>query len=131
MQYLFHLLKKYPSSTFCITLIWILSFVPFFPETPLDDVDFIDKWVHIVMYGGTFLVVWIEYIRKHKSPDYEKLFFWAWLIPVTMSGIIELLQEYCTGGTRSGEWLDLAANSAGITLAAVIGLLLICFLPRK
>jgi hypothetical protein len=52
-------------------------------------------------------------------------------MPVAMSGIIELLQEYCTGGARSGEWLDLAANSAGITLAAVIGLLLICFLPRK
>ena len=92
MHFLFHLLKKYPFSTFCIALIWILSFVPFFPETPLD--------------------------------DYEKLFFWAWLMPVAMSGIIELLQEYCTGGTRSGEWLDLAANSTGITLAAVIGLLI-------
>ena len=113
MHFLFHLLKKYPFSTFCIALIWILSFVPFFPETPLDNVEFIDKWIHVIMYGGTFTILWIEYI-----------FFWAWLMPVAMSGIIELLQEYCTGGTRSGEWLDLAANSTGITLAAVIGLLI-------
>lgn len=131
MHYLLHFLRKYPFSCFCISLIWILSFVPFFPETPLDNVEFIDKWVHVIMYGGTFIVLWIEYIRRHQTPDYEKLFFWAWLMPIAMSGIIELLQEYCTGGTRSGEWLDLAANSAGITLAAVIGLVLVYFLAKK
>ena len=131
MHFLLQYLRKYPFSAFCIALIWILSFVPFFPETPLDNVAFVDKWAHITMYGGTFTVLWIEYIWKHRSPDYEKLFFWAWLIPVAMSGIIEVLQENCTGGTRNGEWLDLAANTTGITLAAVIGLLLICFQARK
>ena len=130
MHYLFHLLRKYPFSSFCIAVIWILSLVPFFPKTPLDNVEFVDKWIHILMYAGTFTVLWIEYIRKHQSPDYEKLFFWAWLMPVAMSGIIELLQEYCTGAAISGEWLDLAANSTGITLAAVIGLL-IYFLARR
>ena len=100
MSFLFHLFKKYPFSDVCILLIWILSLVPFFPETPLDNVEFIDKWVHIVMYGGTFLVLWIEYTVKHLSPDYEKLFFWGWLMPIIMGGVIELLQEYCTGGHR-------------------------------
>ena len=130
MQLLYKNIQKYPISSCLIALIWVLSLVPVFPETPLDDVAFIDKWVHIIMYGGTFTVLWIEYIRKHQSPDYEKLFFWAWLMPVAMSGIIELLQEYFTGGARSGEWLDLAANSTGITLAAVIGLL-VYFLARR
>ena len=83
--------------------------------------DFIDKWVHIVMYGGTFTVVWLEYFFKHQKPDYEKLFFWGWLAPILMSGVLELLQEYCTFGHRSGDWLDLAANSTGVTLAAIIG----------
>ena len=133
MNFLLHFIRKYPFSCICITLIWVLSFVPFFPETPLDDVEFIDKWIHIIMYGGTFTVLWIEYTRSHLKPDYEKLFFWAWLSPIIMSGIIELLQEYCTGGRRIGEWLDLAANSTGITLAAVIGLLIIylCTKNRK
>lgn len=122
-----HFIKKYPFSCVCIALIWILSLLPFFPETPLDNVEFIDKWVHVVMYGGTFTVLWIEYIRKHDFADYEKLFFWAWLLPIAMSGVLELLQEYCTGGHRNGDWLDFAANAMGVTLAAVIGLLMLCF----
>ena len=114
-------IKKYPFSIVCIALIWILSLMPFFPETPLDDVKFIDKWVHILMYGGTFTVLWIEYYYKHRTYDWEKLFFWAWLAPILMSGLLELLQEYCTFGHRNGDWLDFAANATGVTVAAVIG----------
>ncbi len=120
-------IKKYPVTVICIVIIWILSLVPIFPETPLDNVEFIDKWVHIVMYGGTFTILWIEYARRHQLYDYEKLFFWAWVAPILMSGCLELLQEYCTNGHRSGDWLDLAANSTGVTLAAIIGLLILHF----
>jgi hypothetical protein len=83
------------------------------------------------MYGGTFTVLWIEYARKHNAPDYKKLFVWAWLAPIVMSGILELLQEYCTGGHRNGDWLDFAANATGVTLAAIIGLLILRFRPRS
>lgn len=131
MDYLLHFIKKYPFSVCCIVLIWILSLIPFFPETPLDHVDFIDKWVHIAMYGITFLILWIEYRHQHISPDYEKLFFWAWLAPILMSGLIELIQEYCTGGHRRGDWLDLAANATGVTLAAFIGLIILKVFPKK
>ena len=127
MNYLRHFLIKYPFSCVCVALIWILSLTPIFPHTPLDNVHFIDKWVHILMYGGTFTVLWIEYIRQHETADYEKLFFWAWLAPIAMSGVLELLQEYCTGGHRNGDWLDFAANTTGVTLAAIIGLLILCF----
>ena len=131
MHFLRHFIRKYPISVICIVLIWILSLLPFFPETPLDDVRFIDKWVHVVMYGGTFTVLWIEYARKHNALDYKKLFVWAWLAPIVMSGILELLQEYCTGGHRNGDWLDFAANATGVTLAAMIGLLILRFRPRS
>ena len=131
MSFLFHLAKRYPFSDVFILAIWILSLVPFFPETPLDNVRFIDKWVHFVMYGGTFTILWIEYTVKHNKPDYEKLFFWAWLMPIIMSGIIELLQEYCTGGHRSGDWLDFAANATGVTIAALIGLLILRLSPKR
>lgn len=120
MQKLIQFVRKYPLSVLCITLIWILSFAPFFPETPFDDVMFIDKWTHLLMYGGTCTVIWIEYLRKHTLIDKGRLFCWAWLAPILMSGIIELLQEYCTT-TRSGEWLDFVANSTGVTLAALLG----------
>ena len=131
MSFPLQIIKKYPFALCGITMIWVLSLMPRFPETPLDDVEFIDKWVHILMYGITFTVLWIEYAWKHRTPDYEKLFFWAWLAPILMSGTIELLQEYCTGGQRSGEWLDLAANTTGITLAAVLGLLILRLSPKR
>ena len=122
MQKIIQFITKYPRSVACIALIWILSFVPFFPETPLDDVQFIDKWTHLVMYGGTCSVIWIEYLRRHSTLDKGKLFRWAWLAPIIMSGIIELLQEHCTNHTRSGEWLDFLANSTGVTMAVIVGL---------
>ena len=131
MRFLFQIVKKYPFSVICITLIWILSLVPVFPETPFDDVKFIDKWVHIIMYSGTFTVLWIEYNLKHKRPDYKKLFLWAFVAPILMSGVLELLQEYCTGGHRGGDWLDFAANTTGVTIAAVIGLLILRFSPKR
>lgn len=110
-------------------IIWYLSFfTP--PKTDLDDVSFIDKWVHIIMYGGTCGVLWLEYIRKHSSPDFVRLFFMAWLAPILMSGAIELLQEYCTNGRRSGDWFDLAANATGITLAAIAGIILLKYSSR-
>ena len=114
--------RKYPLSLLCILTIWFLSFFnP--PETELEEVPFIDKWVHILMYGGTCTILWIEYLRSHTTLHQSKLFYWAWLAPIVMSGIIELLQEYCTEH-RSGDWLDLAANSIGITLAVGLGLLI-------
>ena len=115
--------RKYPLSICCIVLIWILSFLPFPEMQSLEDVPLADKWTHIVMYGGTCCVIWTEYVRSHLSMDGEKLFFYAWLLPILMSGAIELLQEYCTT-YRGGEWFDLAANSTGVTLAVVYGLLL-------
>lgn len=123
MQKAIQIIKKYPLSVFCIALIWVLSLAPFFPETPLDGIEFIDKWTHLVMYGGTAMVIWWEYLRNHLKPDFEKLFFYAWLCLILMSGLLELLQAYCTFGHRNGDWLDLAANAIGVTIGNAIGLL--------
>ncbi|MBQ2192827.1 MAG: VanZ family protein [Prevotella sp.] len=124
MTKFFLFIRKYPVSILLFIIIWILSLMPFFPETPLDDVKFIDKWTHLIMYGGTCSVLWIEYMRSHKTKGSAvKLFLLAWLAPILMSGLLELLQAYATT-TRSGEWLDFAANSLGVTLGAAVGLLL-------
>lgn len=122
MDFVYRLVKNYPFTTLCILAIWYLSFfTP--PHTPLDNVKFIDKWTHIAMYGGTCCVMWAEYLRRHTVFAPKMRFFaLVWLAPVAMSGAIELLQEYCTGGRRSGDWFDLAANAVGVTLATVVGL---------
>ena len=123
MQKTIQFAKRYPLSILCLALIWILSFTPFFPETPLDNVKFIDKWTHLVMYGGTCTVLWVEYIRQHQRLNYKKLTIWAWLAPIVMSGVIELLQAYCTTN-RNGDWYDMTANAIGVTLAVGIGLVI-------
>ncbi len=127
MRFQNQIIRKYPFSVVCICLIWVLSLTPFLPETPLDNVVLIDKWVHIVMYGGTCGVIWLEYLRQHSQPDYGKLFFWAFLAPIAMSGVLELMQEYLTT-TRNGSWLDLAANAIGVTLAGLAGAVAVRFL---
>ncbi|MCD8290349.1 MAG: VanZ family protein [Prevotella sp.] len=130
MEKYINVARKYPLSCLCVVIIWILCFcTP--PHTPLDNIAFIDKWTHITMYAGTCIIIWYEYIKSHEKPNKMKLFEWAWLAPILMSGAIEILQEYCTGGRRSGDWLDFAANATGATLAAIIGILVVMYRARR
>ncbi len=115
--------KKYPVSLLLIAAIWVICFIDV-PETPLDDVSLIDKWTHVAMYGVTCGVIWLEYLLRHRRISPRRLFAFAFAAPIIMGGVIELLQAYCTGGRRSGEWLDFAADAAGVTLAACAGTLL-------
>lgn len=123
---LMRFIRTYPLSLFCILLIWILSLTPFFPETPLDDVAFIDKWTHLVMYGGTCSVIWWEHVRFHRRHS-QRInrwgLCWAMIGMVALGGLMELLQAYCTT-TRSGEWLDFWSDSVGVVLGTFMGLVI-------
>lgn len=130
MRFLRHLLKDYPVSCLYIVFIWVLCFMNV-PETPLDNVSFVDKWTHFLMYGGTCATIWFEYLRRHTKMNAGKLFVWAWLAPVLMSGLIEFLQATCTNGRRSGDWLDFGANAVGATIGAAIGMLLVWYHARR
>ncbi len=134
MKILFRLLifiRNYPFSSLLVTAIWILCFMDV-PETPLDNVAFMDKWTHFAMYGTTCAVILGETLRRHRQRcSRAKLLVWAWLLPVLMSGLIEILQANCTGGRRSGEWLDFAANTVGATIGVAIGILLAEILSRR
>ena len=66
------------------------------------------------------LIIWFEYLRSHRSIHLIKVCVWGIIAPIIMSGIIELMQAYCTE-SRSGEWLDFYANSLGAVIAALIG----------
>ena len=62
----------------------------------------------------------VEYLRHHRRIQCSRLFLYAFIAPIAMSGLMELLQAYATT-YRSGEWLDLAANSIGVCLGTAIG----------
>lgn len=117
------IVRHYPLSLLCIALIWFLSLTPFFPETPFDNVQFIDKWTHLVMYGGTCGVIWWEYLRHHQQLNKRKLLLWPLLGMIALGGVMELLQAYCTTA-RSGEWLDFYADTVGVLLGNGVGLLM-------
>ena len=114
-----HYFGKYKVSLLIIGVILYLSFfTP--PKTELDNVSNIDKLAHICMYGGLCSILWIEYLRSHVQLNRLRLLFGAILLPIALSGIIELLQEYATTN-RSGDWADMIANSTGVILAALLG----------
>ena len=85
-----------------------------------------DKVVHICMYFGMSGMLWLEFLRAHRK-DYTPIWHaWvgAFICPVLFSGIVELLQEYCTT-YRGGDWLDFAANTTGAVLASLAACLVL------
>ncbi len=129
MKLLHHILTKYPFSSVIIIATWILCFMNI-PESPLSNVKFIDKWTHSLMYLVIGLSISLEYLRTTKHARLIFITVWGWLIPIIMGGVIEVLQTYCTGGRRSGEWLDFYADALGSTIALLIGILLVKYRAR-
>ena len=112
-------LKKYPLTLLTIlTILYLSFFKP--PQTDMEQIPGIDKLVHTCMYGGLCFLLWIEYLRIHRKINWKRMLIGGIILPITLSGAIELLQTYCTEH-RGGDWLDFAANSLGVILAALIG----------
>ena len=64
-------------------------------------------------------MLWIEYLRIHRTINRYKMLIGGILLPIALSGTIELLQAYCTEH-RGGDWLDFAANTLGVLLSALV-----------
>nr|WP_303227895.1 VanZ family protein [Bacteroides intestinalis] len=114
-------IRKYPVSLLIIlTVIYLSFFKP--PTTELSRIPNIDKIVHICMYLGMSGMLWLEFLRAHRRNDSPLWHAWvgAFVCPVLFSGMVELLQEYCTT-YRGGDWLDFVANTTGAFIASMIG----------
>ena len=110
-------LKKYPLSLLIIGVILFLSFFnP--PETPLSQVNNIDKVLHFLMYFGFCAVLWFEYFKSHTQPDATRLIPWAIVAPILFSGLIEIGQQTLTP-TRAADWRDFLFNTLGCLTAAI------------
>ncbi len=114
-------IKRYPLSLLTMITIFVLSLAPIGRIEIAEDVPFADKWTHMVMYAGFTSIIWFEHLRHHERLLWLRLFIWAFITPIVMSGCLELLQAYCTS-YRSGEWLDFLANSIGVAIGTGIGI---------
>ena len=122
-------LKKYPLTLLTITVIFYLSFFKP-PQTDMEQIPGIDKLGHTCMYGGLCFLLWIEYLRIHRSINWKRMTIGGIIFPIALSGALELLQTYCTEH-RGGDWLDFAANSLGVILAALIGFYILQPMSQK
>lgn len=126
-----YFLRRYPISMLVILAVIYLSFFrP--PSTDLDSIPHIDKVVHVCMYFGMSGMLWLEFLRAHRRDRAPLWHAWvgAFLCPVLFSGVVELLQAYCTT-YRGGDWLDFAANTAGAALATAVALAVRRVLRRR
>ena len=112
--------SRYPLTWTLVLIIFYICLTPI-PETPVDDVPGIDKLVHTGMYGLLCLVIWGERLRQRRLRPLNMghCFVGAFVLPVVMSGIIELLQSYATT-CRNGDWWDMAANTLGVVIVWII-----------
>lgn len=102
-------MKKYPLSLLVLLVVIYLSFcTP--PSTKLDNVIGFDKVAHFGMYAAFMGVLYWE---NQKALPRNSVFVLMFSL-ILFSGLVELLQEYCTSGRRSGDVFDFIANTLGI-----------------
>ena len=130
MKFIRIIFKTYPLTSICLVTIWILCLMPI-PETPLSHVKMIDKWTHFVMFGGLTLMIWAEYSWHHAKIRKPSVFFYGFIAPILMGGAVEIVQATCTGGRRSGDFIDFIADAIGVCLGVIIGIPLATWISKR
>jgi VanZ family protein len=104
--------SPYKKQAKIIAIIWtILIFIGCFTpgrELPKVDVPLIDKWVHIVLFGG-FTFLWLCTNPTRKPMALLRLL----VIAILLGAFIEVMQGILTFLGRSMEFMDAVADSIG------------------
>ena len=122
---------RYPLSIIVFILVVYLSFIK--SENLILTGQDTDKIVHFVMYFGTALIFWFEWLRSHRRNGRKTIsrgLVFCFCFPVLLGGLMELGQTYLTE-YRNGEWMDFFANMLGAMFATVVSLLVTAPIIRK
>lgn len=112
--------RRYPLSIITLAALMYCSF--FDPSgRNLPSIVGYDKLVHALMYTGLTLVFWFEWMLRHirSRRDILRGFVFCFVFPILLGASIECAQEYLIE-YRSGEWLDILANTVGVCIATVL-----------
>lgn len=119
--------RYYPLTFVAVVATAIVCLIPI-AEPPLGDVPFMDKWTHMVLFGGIASVTLFELAMNRRLQTVLR-----WVAPTLAAlygGLIEVLQGSCTT-TRSGDWYDFLADAFGVLVCAPIAYLICRKISRK
>lgn len=108
------IIRKFPFTLALVAGIIVICMIPI-PDIPLGEVSMIDKWTHIVMYLVLELVLLVELRRSGLRPGAWEFVALAFVAPLALGGLIELMQAYLTT-CRSGDPLDFLADAIGTAI---------------
>lgn len=94
-------------------------------ELPKSNIPLIDKWTHLILFGG-FNFLWLLATRAKR----RKQTILISVLSIFYGGILELLQSVFPSLGRSGDWLDAIADAIGVVLAALLYLLFCRLFPE-
>lgn len=127
---MFTQILKYLKSVMATALVLYLSFASpsEFRKLPPIHIPHADKFVHFGMFLILGLVLCYDFFKAHRHTHFSVSKFIAVcvLYPITLGGVIEIVQETWFY-PRSGEWLDWLADIMGIIFALIV----IIFLKKK
>jgi len=113
-----------------IAILWtLLIFIGCFTpgqDLPKVDVPLIDKWVHLVLFGG-FTLFWLCAYPIRTIPRLLIMF----LVSVALGCFIEIMQGLLTFLGRSMELMDAVADAIGGLLGIGVFCLLAAIADRK
>ena len=115
-------MKDYVLTILVTVAIVVLSIIPIPEHAPLSDFPLIDKWVHMVMYGGLAFVMWFDRVVRNKGNMSRVFWILMFVYPTLLGGLMELVQAYWTT-CRSGDWIDFEADAIGAALGLLISFL--------
>lgn len=116
--------RFYPLTIFVVVVVMVLCLMPI-EDPPLKNVPLIDKWTHMVLFGGICFIFVLELTLNRRAK-------FRWIAPIAAAlygGLVELMQAYLTT-CRSGEWLDFVADAIGAVALFPVALL-VCRLFQK
>lgn len=121
-------LKYYWISIILAAIILFLCFMHVDP-LPKAPVANLDKWAHLGMFFSLSATMFFEntYYFKRKI-TYRRMFWGSFVIPVILSGAIEIMQTYLIR-YRTGDWMDFLYDMIGIVISLLICLMLNDKLP--